>query len=351
MEKQRKTIQINPNFFNIGKKTKTKKKMRPDLSKTIKPNNLKKQLLAKIKSHQQNHKEQSAEKEDVQEFQTNFKSSLNYLQTMIKQKKEKKQLHKKTRKRPSNNILINPHPFNENNENNENNEHKIQPRLVDTADLKYLPPPLMPPPQSSMVSPPQSSMVSPPQSLMSPSSIQIPTRIPSPAQPYGCLKNGKKPTYSQYVKTLKKRVVDKPKLTLPPRDSPSQEIKDRKDKLNKLRENMVVPKKVPILTTINKKRTIKIFKLGKKDGKVGVLIKSGKTRKKIREEQQIIHIKAMADIKYYLRKHNLIKAGTSAPENVLRKLYEDSFLSGDIYNNNADVLIHNYMQDEDIYDR
>ena len=61
MEKQRKTIQINPNFFNIGKKTKTKKKMRPDLSKTIKPNNLKKQLLAKIKSHQQNHKEQSAE--------------------------------------------------------------------------------------------------------------------------------------------------------------------------------------------------------------------------------------------------------------------------------------------------
>ena len=69
--------------------------MRPDLSKTIKPNNLKKQLLAKIKSHQQNHKEQSAEKEDVQEFQTNFKSSLNYLQTMIKQKKEKKQLQKK----------------------------------------------------------------------------------------------------------------------------------------------------------------------------------------------------------------------------------------------------------------
>ena len=65
---------------------------------------------------------------------------------------------------------------------------------------------------------------------------------------------------------------------------------------------MATPKKEPIINIINKKRTIKIFKLGKKDGKVGVLIKSGKTRKKIKEEHKIIHSKCIADVKHYLRK-------------------------------------------------
>ena len=100
------------------------------------------------------------------------------------------------------------------------------------------------------------------------------------------------------------------------------------------------------MKNIQKKRTIKIFKLGKNKGKVGVLIKSGKTRKKIREEHKIIHSKSISDIKHYLRKHNLIKAGSAAPEKVLRKIYEDSFLAGDIYNKNAENLLHNYMQEQ-----
>ena len=51
-------------------------------------------------------------------------------------------------------------------------------------------------------------------------------------------------------------------------------------------------------------------------------------------------------IKKYLRTHNLIKAGSSAPENILRKLFEDSYLAGDIYNKNPDNLLHNYLNDE-----
>ena len=51
MEKQRKTIQINPDFFKIGKRTRKQKqaKKRSDLRQTIKPNNLKKQLLVDIR--------------------------------------------------------------------------------------------------------------------------------------------------------------------------------------------------------------------------------------------------------------------------------------------------------------
>ena len=313
MEKQRKTIQINPDFFKIGKRTRKQKqaKKRLDLRQTIKPNNLKKQLLTRIKNHQQEHEEKNkqSDTDNLDKFQNDFNSSLNYLQTMIKQKKEKKR--KRTRKKkekiesvaPSQAPIINTQPFTQ--ASDANTPIQQPPQLVQTKSND------------------------------------------SVALPYGCLKNGTKPTYSQYIKTLKKtNVSKKPTLVLPPKPPPTTEVLERKEKLNKLKEAMALPKKETILKTINRKRTIKIFKLGKKEGKVGVLVKSGKTRKKIREEHKILHSKCILEVKCYLRKHNLIKAGTAAPENILRKLYEDSFLAGDIYNKNADILLHNYMQDD-----
>jgi hypothetical protein len=85
----------------------------------------------------------------------------------------------------------------------------------------------------------------------------------------------------------------------------------------------------------------------KKSLTVGVLIKSGKTRKKIRDERNILKSRCLSEVKQYLKKHNLICAGTNAPENVLRKIYEDSFLAGNIYNRNPENLLHNYLNDED----
>ena len=289
MEKQRKTIQINPDFFKMGKTKKQKKsKKRMDLRQTIKPNNLKKQLLAKIKNHQYEQTKPSTE--TIDEFQDDFNSSLNYLQTMIKQKKQKKQKKTRKKKEPEQTPVINIQPF-------------------ASTPLQ-----------------------------------EAPQLVQSKGQPYGCLKNGSKPTYSQYMKTMKKNKVSKKTLVLPPKPPPTVEVLERKEKLTNLRNAMALPKKETILKTINKKRTIKIFKLGKIKGKVGVLVKSGKTRKKVREELQILHSKCIQEVKRYLRKHNLIKAGTPAPENILRKLYEDSFLAGDIYNRNPDILLHNYMQ-------
>jgi len=301
MEKERKTIQINPAFFKMGKTKKQKQtKKRSNLRKTIKPNNLKKQLLARIKNHQQErfNKDHKSDPDELNKFQNDFNSSLDYLQTMIKQKKQKKKRTRKV-KEPikTDTPIINTQPFTPTNVN--------LPQLVQPK-----------------ISPPN---ISP---------------------PYGCLKNGKKPTYSQYMKTLKRVPTPKAVLVLPPRPPPTAEALERKDKLNKLKETMALPKKETIMKMINHKRTIKIFKLGKVKGKVGVLIKSGKTRKKIREEHKILHLKCIQEVKRYLRKHNLIKSGTAAPENILRKLYEDSFLAGDIYNKNADILLHNYMQND-----
>ena len=314
MEKQRKTIQINPDFLKIGKKTRKQKqsKKRSDLRQSIKPNNLKKQLISRIKNHQQLHKEKSeqSDTDNLDKFQNDFNSSLNYRQTMIKQKKQKKRKRtrkKKEKKTPIAPPIINTQPFTQSPSTDANaSVQQQQPQLV------------------------------------------LQTKSNNPVGlPYGCLKNGTKPTYSQYIKTLKKNNTSMKKtLVLPPKPPPTTEVLERKEKLNKLKESMALPKKETILKTINRKRTIKIFKLGKKEGKVGVLVKSGKTRKKIREEHKILHYKCILEVKRYLRKHNLIKAGTAAPENILRKLYEDSFLAGDIYNKNADILLHNYLQND-----
>ena len=86
------------------------------------------------------------------------------------------------------------------------------------------------------------------------------------------------------------------------------------------------------------------FKLGKHKGRVSVLVKNRRTRKKLKKECNLLKKKSLPDIKEYLRQHNLIKIGTAAPEKVLRQIYENAYLSGDVFNKNPDNLIHNYMQ-------
>ena len=90
----------------------------------------------------------------------------------------------------------------------------------------------------------------------------------------------------------------------------------------------------------------KTHKLGKKDGKVGVLIKNTKTRKQAYDEQKDLHKKPISEIKDYLRKHELLKVGSSAPTDVIRAIYENSILAGDVHNKNSQVLLHNYMTPE-----
>ena len=56
--------------------------------------------------------------------------------------------------------------------------------------------------------------------------------------------------------------------------------------------------------------------------------------------------KKLADIKEYLRKRNLIKSGSLAPADVLRRMYEEAIMSGDVKNSQGDALVNNYMESE-----
>ena len=57
--------------------------------------------------------------------------------------------------------------------------------------------------------------------------------------------------------------------------------------------------------------------------------------------------KPIEEIKEYLRNHNMIKAGSNAPHDVLRKLYQEAHLAGEINNKNDENIIHNYLAEDD----
>lgn len=83
-----------------------------------------------------------------------------------------------------------------------------------------------------------------------------------------------------------------------------------------------------------------------KTNTVGVLIKDNYTRKMVMNAHKEMKKKTMNELKKELRGHNLIKAGCSAPNDVLRTIYEHSKLAGDIVNTNADMLMHNFVNAE-----
>ena len=300
-----KQLKINPDFFKLSRsKSRKNKKSRSIssslLNKTIKPNDIKKKLLQRIKEHQKKNKENGEETlahSKVKTFHDEFKESLNYLNGVIETRDKKRK--KKTMR------------------NNANSQ-----------------PPMFKP---NTVAPPP---------------------------PYSCLKGGSKPTYRQYQKTLKRGNIinsSAPKLTI--KDKPRFMItnepryQDRKNKLNDVKQKLStvftnplkdinIPEPPPnkILKQRNKTLRRKI-KLGKGKRTVGVLVKNKITRKKIKKDIDVLKTTKLTDIKSYLKRHNLMKIGSPAPEDVVRKIYEDARLAGSIYNKNPDVLIHNYMTD------
>jgi hypothetical protein len=167
--------------------------------------------------------------------------------------------------------------------------------------------------------------------------------------------NGSKPEYQKLKSTLetlepfnvaKNAAIAATKMALDPLvpfDDNKTEIVD----IPTLKEEAKIPKG-PELKNYIKKTIRRKFTLGRSDKlrKVGVLLKDKQTRKNVIEAQKELKKTNMTDIRKYLRQHGIIKVGSTAPNDVLRNTFEAAMLAGEITNLNKDVLLHNFLNEE-----
>ena len=361
----KKTIKINPELFQISSEKTRKnreKKTKTIIPTLIHPNTIKKQLLNKIKEHKAYEKsETDKKKSDTDEnsiFGDEFRESIEYLSSLSKKQKEKPIASSLTPK-----TLKNHTSYSEYSENSYSMPHV-------ELDL----------PEELIAIP------IPNESPILKINASIDNNIPS----YGCLKNGNKPTYRMWQQNqTRKNYEDKP-TQIPIHNTVVSEREKRLEILkNKMKEmedeendrelltkpfiqplsKTITPQLLPIKNPtiveeplffqesedlpekpqiISIKKTIRRkYKLGKsiKHRKVGVLIKDKNTRKRIIDAQKELKKKSIQDVKKYLKDRGLVKAGSNAPNDVLRKTYESAMLSGDIANINRETLMHNFLNE------
>ena len=440
MSNTKKTIQINPELFKLPGSAKTRKnreKKEIGITPIISPNNLKNKLLKRIKEHKMNEtntnkrvknssissnssnnsssrNSNTSNKGGSNNYTDEFHSAMNYLSDLSKKQKK-----------PNENIKY----------TNSNATANTSAKLNNRTLKNY----------SSVLSPTTMTNISlelPPELQEQKPSYFVPDSNPSLALnasqlsndvPYGCLKNGSKPTYRDWVKTRKNHEF--PELNARPPTPPKRntfleggtpiapiasvltpniiktptslsreqrleqikqklkKIQDQEIKTNpeasKLNENIkmlesVIPEseKLPEILTIPNiddikidlplevdvsnvikeikekeesvpkqylKRTIRRkFTLGKSDKlrKVAVLLKDKQTRKNVIDVQHELKKTSMSDVRKYLRQHGIIKIGSTAPNDMLRKTFETAMLAGEITNVNKDTLLHNFMNED-----
>jgi hypothetical protein len=395
-----KTISINPSLFSVGgSKTKKnrEKKSKPTSVPLISPSVLKNKLLKRIKEHKQketqnleNNKRKLSKIEDLHiepkkpnnemlNFNDEFTDSINYLQTLSKQrhideeKRNSEVLKQKQREDLERKTIRNYHSI--------GGQSQYQSPVINIDLPEELVQPTIP---------------------ISSETFHIKLKDDVP---YGVLKGGIKPSYREWTKTQRNNIVTNPNASLiieggnlssekTARENRlnllKQKIKNKTEEINteplitqnlikkpielQISESILQPtsqpslhsSSYPILNQIENpnqeqnggkhiatkhitKKTIKRkYTLGRSKIKktVGVLIKDRGTRKRVLNAQKDLKRKNINDIRAYLREHNLIKTGSNAPNDVLRKLYESAMLSGEITNSNPDILLHNFSKED-----
>ena len=203
---------------------------------------------------------------------------------------------------------------------------------------------------------------------------------------YGCLKNGNLPTYRNWMNTTRRELPNReqnvspvmintnniqPNFTTSPQPLPEsipqplpQTIPqpstnlhninpmfsnsfDDSVRINEIKQfQKVLPKPQPKKLKLRKKIYRRNFTIGRSrtNPKIAVLVSNKTIRKNIMNKNQVIKQTPIQDVRKFLIKRGLIKVGSVAPNEVLRKMYESaSMMCGDLYNHNPDNLLYNYF--------
>ena len=397
----RKTIQINHDFFKIGKKGGAPNKVtRSAATKKVKPlkkNTIKQELTKRIQERKQKDLDDIYQKrsdtessQEHQPVQTELSKSLSYLNEFVKNKKKKRAVtgtglvKKKAR--------------------NKTIKQRSEPMVnvdLPTELIMGISPTIIPPIVQHMI----------------PAFATAPTTAPTTAPltaytytttapPYSNLKNstGAKPSYRAWNQTRKRSsgsmgekrtggstntntiriggTDDSDHGLVIPREPSERERKlaaAKKKPTVSLYDKKIAPIVIPMIRTptvpvpamvpVNVggnvqvpvahapapthrtvRRTVKrTYTVGRRKGgkTVSVLIKNLKTRKKVHDAKKVLKKTEIGEIKSFLKSKGLLKSGSVAPPNVLREMYESAMMAGDVHNLNDKVAMHNYITSSD----
>jgi len=102
----------------------------------------------------------------------------------------------------------------------------------------------------------------------------------------------------------------------------------------------------PTFRQLKGPKTIKQFtSFGKKNDTVRVLIKKEEDYTAVEKDIDKLKKHPMTKIRNYLRTRKLYKIGSTAPDEILRDIYVNANLTGEVENKSSDTLIHNYLHD------
>jgi hypothetical protein len=200
-----------------------------------------------------------------------------------------------------------------------------------------------------------------------------------PMPQYGCLKNGSLPNYRSFMNktrsnqpiitiggnsqtaspivSVQSPVINVPQIAgaLPKSHS---EIAERKinDSLKRVSEMKQTAAKLKDMnkrmkSVPKRKKTLRrTYKIGKSKvlPRVSVLVSNRTIRNNISTKSQLLKQVDMSEVKKYLIKRGFIKVGSSAPNDVLRKMYEEAVLMcGELQNHNPENLLYNFMNQKE----
>jgi len=354
---EKKTIQINPELFNYSNKNTTRKKQPKDgptikiksEEKKSKQKSLRKNVLKMIREKQQEEYKRlfgksttksSNEKSENKDFNTDFNESLEFFSSLAKN-----------------------HEENETNHNNHNNTLKKYPN--DNINSLLL---LPTSPIDMNISTAEVPIHIQPTYAAPPMQINRPNNLLPPPPKYSCLKNSALPTYRNWCRQTQ-RVYPTAGLQGPsvgpsiePSYTPSFTSSSTSDipinnKVSEIVQKHAKTQSQTIFNAKNKNRIKylkrrKIFKrtyhVGRSTNKpqIGVLVSNHTIRNRISTEAQLLKQTPIHDVRKFLIKKGFIKIGTSAPNDVLRKMYESvSLVCGEVQNHNPENLLFNFIND------
>ena len=118
--------------------------------------------------------------------------------------------------------------------------------------------------------------------------------------------------------------------------------------LAKKNDDTIDNKNIKLYYPKQKKTIRRTFRVGRSKhySNIGILINNKTIRNECHTQKYKLKQMPINEVKKYLMKKGLIKVGTTAPNDILRKMYESAnLICGEVQNYNTDILLHNYIND------